>query len=203
VAGTVGATDLLLNDLGTGAAVPTESIRASYDAASRTVTFTLPGFAGRVLPNGNYRATLAAAGVHDRAANRLAAEGATEFFVLTGDINRDRSVNGSDFSILASNFGKTARAFADGDLNGDGSVDGSDFSLLASNFGRSVPPVTVPPPGELSARATAGATAPASARPDPATAPLRRRTPAPSVPARRPVHGKRSILDGKGLPAVS
>ena len=49
-------------------------------------------------------------------------------------------MDGSDFAILAGNFGKTGMTYAQGDLNGDGRVDGSDFAILAGNFGRSVGP---------------------------------------------------------------
>jgi uncharacterized delta-60 repeat protein len=56
-----------------------------------------------------------------------------------GDLNLDGSVNGSDFAILAGNFGKTGMTYAQGDLNGDAAVNGSDFAILAGNFGKSAP----------------------------------------------------------------
>jgi hypothetical protein len=59
--------------------------------------------------------------------------------ILQGDVNLDGAVNGSDFAILAGNFGKTGMSHAQGDLNGDGSVNGSDFALLAGSFGKSIP----------------------------------------------------------------
>jgi hypothetical protein len=59
---------------------------------------------------------------------------------LPGDANLDGSVNGSDFSVLASNFGRTTQPdWGRADFNQDGSVDGTDFGLLASNYGRSAP----------------------------------------------------------------
>jgi len=111
----------------------------TYDAATRTATFTLPPTGQQFLANGNYRATLAAGAVNDVSGTPLAAASVTNFFVLIGDINRDRSVNGTDFAILAGNFGKQGMSYAQGDLNGDGSVNGSDFALLAGNFGRNIP----------------------------------------------------------------
>ena len=108
----------------------------SYDAGSRTAIFSL----GTRLPNGNYRAVLAAAAVVDVAGNSLVADHALDFFVLTGDVNRDRVVDSSDFVRLASNFGRRGMAYAQGDLNGDGAVNSSDFVLLAGNFGTRVPP---------------------------------------------------------------
>ncbi len=54
------------------------------------------------------------------------------------DINQDGTVSILDFSILASNFGKTGAAItnARADVNGDGSVTILDFSLLAAKFGQ-------------------------------------------------------------------
>lgn len=51
------------------------------------------------------------------------------------DINGDGVVNISDLSILAANYAKTGRTFAQGDLNGDGVVNISDLSILAANWG--------------------------------------------------------------------
>jgi hypothetical protein len=65
-------------------------------------------------------------------------------YTLSGDVNLDGVVNGSDFSILAAHFGKNVTGGWDqGDLNYDGVVNGSDFSLLASNFGKSATGATV------------------------------------------------------------
>jgi hypothetical protein len=109
-------------------------VTLNYNATTGTAVFTLP--AG--LANDNYRATLNAAGVTDASGQALAGGNhVLTFFRLTGDITRDRSVNGSDFAILASNFGR-AGGYEDGDLNADGQINGSDFSLLAGNFGRSL-----------------------------------------------------------------
>jgi fibronectin-binding autotransporter adhesin len=59
-------------------------------------------------------------------------------YTLYGDINLDGVVNGTDFGILAANFGKSVTAgWEQGDLNYDGVVNGSDFGLLAGNFGKS------------------------------------------------------------------
>ena len=48
-------------------------------------------------------------------------------------------MDGTDFAILAGNFGKTGMTYAQGDLNGDGKVNGTDFAMLAGNFGKTVP----------------------------------------------------------------
>jgi hypothetical protein len=65
-------------------------------------------------------------------------------YTLNGDVNLDDVVNGSDFAILASHFGKsTTSGWEVGDFNYDGVVNGSDFSLLAQNFGKSDSGATV------------------------------------------------------------
>jgi fibronectin-binding autotransporter adhesin len=59
-------------------------------------------------------------------------------YALYGDILLAGNVNGTDFAILAGDFGKSVTGgWEQGDLNYDGTVNGTDFSLLAENFGRS------------------------------------------------------------------
>jgi autotransporter-associated beta strand protein len=57
-------------------------------------------------------------------------------FTLLGDANLDGTVNGSDFSILAANFGTGATNWDQGNFLYGTSVNGSDFSALAANFGQ-------------------------------------------------------------------
>ena len=59
---------------------------------------------------------------------------------VPGDANSDGSVNASDFTILAGNFGTLGNPrFRNGDANGDGAVNAADFTVLAGNFGASCP----------------------------------------------------------------
>jgi autotransporter-associated beta strand protein len=57
-------------------------------------------------------------------------------YTLLGDANLDGIVNGSDFSILAANFGLGATNWDQGNFLYSSSVNGSDFSALAANFGQ-------------------------------------------------------------------
>ncbi len=57
-------------------------------------------------------------------------------YTLLGDANLDGSVNGSDFSILAANFGLGVTNWDQGNFLFSSSVNGSDFSALATNFGQ-------------------------------------------------------------------
>jgi hypothetical protein len=56
-------------------------------------------------------------------------------FTLLGDANLDGTVNGSDFSIVAANFGLGVTNWDEGNFLYGTSVNGSDFSALAANFG--------------------------------------------------------------------
>ena len=57
-------------------------------------------------------------------------------YTLLGDANLDGVVNGSDFSILAANFGLGNTNWDQGNFLYTSSVNGSDFSALAANFGQ-------------------------------------------------------------------
>jgi hypothetical protein len=59
-------------------------------------------------------------------------------YTLLGDANLDGKVNGTDFTILATNFNQSVTDGWDkGDFNYDGKVNGSDFLALATNFNQS------------------------------------------------------------------
>jgi hypothetical protein len=164
--------DLVLTNLSTGERVAPSKLRLGYDQTIHVVVFTFPGYPGEKLPDGNYRAVLPAGSVSS-GGTPMAADYVIDFWYLAGDVNRDRAVNGSDFAILASNFGRSGRTYAQGDLNGDSVVNGSDFAILAGNFGKTLP---APP-------AAAAAVSPAGV---PSTAAV------PAVAARQPPkrHGK-------------
>jgi lysophospholipase L1-like esterase len=58
-------------------------------------------------------------------------------YALYGDLTLQGVVNGTDFSILAADFGKEVTGgWEMGDLNYDGAVNATDFGLLAGNFGK-------------------------------------------------------------------
>jgi len=57
-------------------------------------------------------------------------------YTLLGDANLDGTVNGTDFSILAGNFGQGYTNWDQGNFLFGSSVNGSDFSALSANFGQ-------------------------------------------------------------------
>lgn len=96
--------------------------------------------------DGNYRATFQPNSIQDAAGNSGPPPGFSEggnprvvdFFIFAGDANRDRSINISDFAILAANFNREG-FFNDGDFNYSGVVEIGDFAILASKFNTTLP----------------------------------------------------------------
>jgi hypothetical protein len=58
-------------------------------------------------------------------------------YTLLGDADLHGLVTGSDFTILASNLGKSVSGWDKGDFNYDGVVNGIDFTELVANLGKS------------------------------------------------------------------
>jgi hypothetical protein len=111
------------------------SATVSYDPASRSATwlFSIP------LPDGDYRATIAASNVADTTGSSLAADAVGNFFVFAGDCSRDRKVDINDLAILAMNWQGSGRVFSQGDFNYDGKVDAKDLGILSANWQKNLP----------------------------------------------------------------
>jgi hypothetical protein len=134
VGGSISADDVSIVDLTSGQPVPGSAIAMVYDAPTRTATFTFPGLTDGVLPDGNYRATLAAGSVADTWGNALAATLEYDFFALAGDADRDRDVDVNDLGILASNWQQSPRTFSQGDFDYSGTVEVNDLGIVASRW---------------------------------------------------------------------
>ncbi len=72
-------------------------------------------------------------------------------YTLLGDANLDGVVNGSDFSILAANFGLGHTNWDQGNFLFSSSVNGADFSALAANFGQGVNLAATVSPADIAA----------------------------------------------------
>jgi murein DD-endopeptidase MepM/ murein hydrolase activator NlpD len=140
VSASLSAADLKVENQSTGGTLVVVG-EPNYDLASNIATFA---FAGN-LPDGNYRATLSAAGVLN-GNTPMAADHVMNFFVLTGDLNHDRTVSIADFITLASHFSKSDATYSDGDMNYDGIVSIADFIDLASKFGTTLVNPAAPAP---------------------------------------------------------
>jgi hypothetical protein len=145
----------------------TVGLLLAYDPTTRTATF-VPSSAGgngttpQTFAEGNYRAILSGAGVTDVAGNAVAGNPSLDFFFMTADANQDRTVDLTDFTVLAASFNGTGKRFSQGDFNYDSAVDLTDFTMLAANFNRSLPAPSA---------TTAAATTTTSTTPRPASAP--------------------------------
>jgi subtilisin-like proprotein convertase family protein len=143
VGNSIDPSDLQLVNTTTSTPVPTGNVAVSYNSGTNTATFTFPGYTNGVLPNGQYSATLLAAGVlTDVGGTPLPANHVSNFFFLAGDANHDASVNLTDFNTLAANFGQSGKIFGQGDFNYDGTVNLSDFNILSGVFGTTVGPAS-------------------------------------------------------------
>jgi hypothetical protein len=142
VSASLGTDDLIVQNLTTAQTIPASDFFLSYYPLTNVATFAYVGpgtnLIPTVLPDGNYRATLLAAGVTTPNGMPLPADHMLEFFFLNGDANRDRRVNLDDFNILAANFGQNNRNFAQGDFSYDTLVNLDDFNILAGRFGNTL-----------------------------------------------------------------
>jgi parallel beta-helix repeat protein len=133
--------DFTITNLNTGAVVPLSGL--GYN----TLTNTAVPFLGGILPDGNYRATLHAAGITDAAGNPLDGNGdgapgddySFDFFFLNGDANRDRTVGFADLVTLAQHYGTTDGDWSHGDFNYDGRIDFNDLVIQAQRYGTTLP----------------------------------------------------------------
>ncbi len=95
---------------------------------------------------------------------------------LPASANLEGTVNGSDFSILAANFGTGLTNWDEGNFLYGSSVDGSDFSALAANFGQGSTTLIAAAPAPVAASTdgfivTVGSPSPAASQvPEPVSA---------------------------------
>src|SRR5439155_17794907 len=83
--------DMLIRQVVSGNFMSTDLMALQYAALINTATVTFPGFDGAVLPDADYKALLFGTAITDLAGNELV-NSTTNFFVLSGDANRDRVV---------------------------------------------------------------------------------------------------------------
>lgn len=128
---------------------PAGTVPMSIDNSASTLTQTIviltptgPGIIGGSLPDGLYSLTLFASQVTDSFSQALDGDGDGipggdfdfDFHRLFGDLDGNRTVDGSDFSAFGAAFGYTGfdSAF---DYDDSSTVDGSDFGEFGNRFG--------------------------------------------------------------------
>jgi hypothetical protein len=140
VSGTLSAAALSLQNR-SGGTTPASSY--AWDPATLTATWTFT----QVPADGNYRATLSAAGVNDwsgvtidgDADGQAGGDLTLDFSFLNGDATGDRVVNFDDLLVLAKNYNNIGVTFAQGDFTGDGLVNFDDLLVLAKNYNKTLP----------------------------------------------------------------
>jgi hypothetical protein len=120
-----------------GGPITTEG--AFYESSTESAFFF---FDVSVLPDGNYRATLSGASTLNAKGEPLGTDYVLDFFVLSGDANRDRGVGFADLVILAQNYGTTGKNFSQGNFSYDaaGAVGFADLVILAQKYNATLPP---------------------------------------------------------------
>ncbi|HEY7117150.1 MAG TPA: hypothetical protein VH475_11210, partial [Tepidisphaeraceae bacterium] len=87
-----------------------------------------------------------AASVTDSTGQPMDADFTADFFILSGDANRDRAVDFNDLVVLAQNYNVTGgKLWADGDFTGDANVDFNDLVTLAQQYNTTLPPPVAAP----------------------------------------------------------
>jgi subtilisin-like proprotein convertase family protein len=130
--------DLVLSNLTSGQTIPASAMSIIFNPATSTASITFPTLAGGVLPDGNYQMVIGT-GVSSPSGVPLAASATSNFYVLAGDANRDRSVDFADLVVLSQNYNLTGRAFSQGDFNYSGTVDFQDLVILSQRYNTQVP----------------------------------------------------------------
>ena len=138
-------------------------VSAQQDGTSRDLATLVPADATVVLELPDLEVVLGQGSLFDKALRalvmpRLAALVADQLGVSGRlvEANLDGIVDGQDFTILKSNFGKAPSVWGDGNFNEDTIVDGQDFTILKAHFGEGTPPGNVPEPATMSLLALGG-----------------------------------------------
>jgi hypothetical protein len=121
--------DTAIENLTTGAVIANSRKTVSTAGGAYTVSIS------PTLEDGNYESNLISDGITATDGSTLSDDNHLDFFVLAADANHDRVVDGTDQSILFSNYGATGVGFSGGDFDYSGQVNMSDFNLLAGHYG--------------------------------------------------------------------
>jgi hypothetical protein len=120
---TLQLSDVHVIDLASG--LPIAPSALAYDATSHHSSLSF----GSVLPDGNYRVTIAPGDLPN-----MAAPYQMSFFVMTGDANHDGKVNADDYFQIDVGYARRGKGFSQGDFNYDGRVDSDDYFAIDNSY---------------------------------------------------------------------
>jgi hypothetical protein len=147
VSSSLGASDLIVTNLSTGAAMNASSMSLAFDAVTNRARLTFPGLVGQQLADGTYRIAVSHTSVTDANGKALSADFSYDFLALTGDANGDGITNDVDLYLVFRNLAKPpASRNLNEDLNGDGQVTSADTEIVKGNYLAAVPPPLAPAP---------------------------------------------------------
>lgn len=140
----IAPTDLLATNLAIGTTRAANSALLSADGKSITFSFSGPPFT-----DGPYRFRIPMGTIESSSGGLTRSDTdltGTNYYILAGDLNRDRVVNFDDLLTLSQNFGQTGKTFSQGniDYSPDGLVGFDDLLILAQRYGTSVLEVKSP-----------------------------------------------------------
>jgi hypothetical protein len=125
--------DLLVQNLTTGQTIPSGQFTVEAMPAGSD-PWTYRWKYNGILPNGSYRATLAAGSVTDLNGVPNGTDIIVEFNVMMGDADGNGIIDGDDYVMIDNGFNNQLSGWSNGDFNYDGVVDGDDYVLIDFAF---------------------------------------------------------------------
>jgi hypothetical protein len=138
---TLGPNAFVVTPFASGPAAPL-TVTTVVVGGGTVATLTFPGTVGGSLADGDWVLLTVASMVRDAAGDVMAADRRDTFFRLYGDVNGDRTVNGSDLAAFRSAFGAAVgdqRYVAVLDYDSDGTINGVDLAQFRTRFGFFLP----------------------------------------------------------------
>jgi hypothetical protein len=124
--------------------VPFAYLNLAYDAGTNTASFTFPGYAGGILPPGDYTAKIYGS-LPDQSGNVMGVETPFSFTVdvpppaLPGDYNLNGEVEAGDYILWRKTLGNTVAKYSGADGSGNGTIGPEDHDVWTANFGNALP----------------------------------------------------------------
>ena len=129
--------DLIVTHLNDGVQVDPAVIQETVNGLGTFEKFTFvdENSDTYLLPNGNYESILRAGGPKNGANEGLGQDRVDQFFVLRGDVNHDRVINGDDYFVIDSNVLQSGNllGYLNGDFDYNDLINGDDYFHIDGN----------------------------------------------------------------------